>query len=234
MTGAVTQWVPRGPLSLLAASLLPVAGALAIETASVGSIALLFEVAALGWLVRDIRATVLRMAFGLVAAAGIAVTTYLYAGRDLTEAATAACRILYIVIPGALLLGLIRPSELGDHLAQRLHLPARGVVACTSVLQRLDAFGEEWRIIQRARRSRGLGSGGGPVKRLRESAGSAFSLLVVSLRRTGSMAVAMDARGFATATDRTWAEPAPWRWGDWLIVLIGLALAGLPWLLSSA
>lgn len=220
-----------GPLSLLAASLLPVAGAFAIESAGVGALAVSVELVALGWLVRDVRGTLVRMAFGLVAALGIAVSTWLYAGRDLAEAAGAACRILYLVLPGALLLGLIKPSELGDHLGQRLHLPARGVVACTSALQRLDALAEEWQTIQRARRSRGLGVDGGPVKRLRGSAGSAFALLVVSLRRTGSMAVAMDARGFATATDRTWAEAAPWGREDSVVLLIGVALGVLPWLL---
>lgn len=222
-----------GPLSLLAASLLPVAGAFAIGSARVGMLAVTVELAALGWLVRDVRLTLVRMAFGVVAALGIAVSTWLYAGRDLAEATAAACRILYLVLPGALLLGLIRPSELGDHLGQRLHLPARGVVACTSALQRLEALAEEWQTIQRARRSRGLGLDGGPIRRVRESAGGAFALLVVSLRRTGSMAVAMDARGFATATDRTWAEAAPWRWSDSLLLLIAIALAALPWLLSG-
>lgn len=220
-----------GPLSLLAASLLPVAGAFAIGSARVGALAVTVELVALGWLVRDVRGTLVRMTFGLVAALGIAVSTWLYAGRDLAEATGAACRILYLVLPGALLLGLIQPSELGDHLGQRLHLPARGVVACTSALQRLDALAEEWQTIQRARRSRGLGVDGGPVRRLRGSVGSAFALLVVSLRRTGSMAVAMDARGFATATDRTWAEAAPWRREDSVVLLIGVALGVLPWLL---
>ncbi len=221
-----------GPLSLLAASLLPIIGAVAVHEAREGALALLVEVLALGWLVRDLRATAVRLLFGMVAALGIAVSTWLYSGHDLAEAAGAACRILYLVLPGALLLGLIRPSELGDHLAQRLRLPARGVVASTAALQRLDALGEDWQTIQRARRARGLGMAGGPVRRVRESAGSAFALLVVSLRRTGSMAVAMDARGFATATDRTWAEAAPWRGSDTALLLIGFALALFPWLLD--
>jgi len=212
---------------------LPVAGAFAIASARVGALAVAVELVALGWLVRDVRGTLMRLAFGLVAALGIAVSTWLYAGHDLGEATGAASRILYLVLPGALLLGLIRPSELGDHLGQRLHLPARGVVACTSALQRLEALAEEWETIQRARRSRGLGVDGGPIRRLRGSAGSAFALLVVSLRRTGSMAVAMDARGFAAATDRTWAGAAPWDWRDSLLLLIAVGLGALPWLLSG-
>jgi energy-coupling factor transport system ATP-binding protein len=34
----------------------------------------------------------------------------------------------------------------------------------------------------------------------------------------------MDARGFATAQARTWWAPAPWRWGDTVLV----AAAALP------
>lgn len=220
-----------GPLSLLAACLVPVAGAFAIDSALEGLIGLVVQVGFLGWLVRDLRATALRGSLGLIAAAGIAVSTWLYGGRDLDEAATAACRILYLVLPSSMLLPLLRPSQLGDHLAQRLHLPDRGVVACVAALQRLDSFGADWRTIEQARRSRGRGLDGGPWRRLAESGASAFALLVVSMRHTGAMAVAMDARGFASATERTWAEPAPWLPADSLLLLLAAVLGALPWLL---
>jgi energy-coupling factor transporter transmembrane protein EcfT len=41
----------------------------------------------------------------------------------------------------------------------------------------------------------------------------------------------MDARGFATAHHRTWAMPAPWRFADWVVLTLAIALAILPWLL---
>ncbi|MBA2558481.1 MAG: energy-coupling factor transporter transmembrane protein EcfT, partial [Propionibacteriales bacterium] len=122
-------------------------------------------------------------------------------------------------------------SALGDHLAQRLHLPARAVVAAVVALQRWDSIGEQWQQVQRARRARGLGLDGGPLRRLQESAASAFALLVVSMRHTGQLATAMDARGFAAARERTWAEPAPWLPGDTLLAAIAVNLAVLPWLL---
>jgi energy-coupling factor transport system ATP-binding protein len=43
-------------------------------------------------------------------------------------------------------------------------------------------------------------------------------ILVRSLQAAATLAVAMDARGFATAYRRTWAAPAPWRGADWLVV----------------
>ena len=51
--------------------------------------------------------------------------------------AGAALRIAYIVLPGAMLTPSIGSSALGDHLAQRLRLPARAVVASSAALERL-------------------------------------------------------------------------------------------------
>lgn len=220
-----------GPLSLLAGCLLPVAGAFAISAGLAGLIAVVAELSAFAWFVRDWRRTLRGLAFGAVASAGIAFTTWLYGGQHLDATAAAALRILYLVLPSALLLPLIRPSALADHLGQRLHLPARGVVAASAALQRLDAIGEQWRQVQRARRSRGLGVDGTPLRWVRASAGSAFALLVAELRQTGLQAVAMDARGFERAFRRTWAEDAPWHGADTLVLLLAVGLGVLPWLL---
>lgn len=221
-----------GPLALLAGCLLPVAGAIGVHTAAVGVLGVAAEVALLGWLVIDPSGFARRAALGVLAAVAILVTTWLYGGHHLGTAVAAGTRIVYLVLPAAMLTPLIRPSELGDHLGQRLHLPARPVVAAVAALQRLDSVGETWRQVDRARRARGLGMDGGLVRRARASAGSAFALLVVSMRQTGTLAEAMDARGFASATRRTWAEAAPWRRGDVYVALAGLALAVLPWLLD--
>lgn len=220
-----------GPLSLLGACLLPVAGAFAIHTAAAGLWGVGAELVALGWLARNPRGSLRLLAFGVLAAVSIAASTYLYGGRHVDESAAAALRISYLVLPAALLTPLIRPAELGDHLAQRLHLPARPVVAAVVALQRIESIGEQWRQVQRARRARGLGPGGGVARRLKGSASTAFAVLVVSMRHTGSTAVAMDARGFAAATSRTWAGPAPWHWGDSLVLGLGIGLALLPWFL---
>lgn len=220
-----------GPLSLLAGCLLPVAGAFAIRSAEPGLVGIGAELMAFGWLVRDWRRTLRGLAFGVVAAAGIALTTWLYGGQDPNTTGAAALRILYLVLPSALLVPLIRPSALADHLAQRLHLPARGMVAASAALQRLDAIGESWGQVQRARRSRGLGADGNPVRWVRASVGSAFALLVTELRQAGLLAVAMDARGFEAAHRRTWAEDAPWYRADTLVLLLAVGLGALPWLL---
>jgi energy-coupling factor transport system ATP-binding protein len=55
-----------------------------------------------------------------------------------------------------------------------------------------------------------------------------MGLLVRTLHAAAELAVAMDARGFATARARSWWLPAPWRWRDTLLV----ALATLPALVA--
>ena len=220
-----------GPLSLLAVSLLPVAGALAIERGSVGVAAVAVELACLVWLVHDPWSVLHRLALGVVAALSLGASTWLNGGHSLDESLGAAARVLYLVLPAALVSARIVPSRLGDHLAQRLHLPSRVVVAATTALQRLEAIAAQWRQVQQARRARGRGVDGGPVRRLREAAASAFALLVVAMRSTSVLALAMDARGFAGAQRRTWAEPAPWTPADWTMLVVGAGLAVLPWLL---
>lgn len=218
-----------GPLSLLAASLLPAVGAAAIHSAADGlaCVAVMFLVAVL--VIRDWATTLRRLSFGLVAAVSVGISTWLYGGHDLDVALGAATRILYLITPAAVLTPYIDPTRLGDHLGQRLRLPARPVVASTVALERLESLGRQWEQIGRARRARGVGAGGGPVSRVRVSASTALALLVSTMRMSGPMALAMDARGFAAAHRRTWAEPAPWQWRDTLILAAGLALAALPW-----
>ena len=47
-----------------------------------------------------------------------------------------------------------------------------------------------------------------------------MGLLVRTLRAAAELAVAMDARGFATARRRTWCTAAPWRLRDTALVLL--------------
>jgi energy-coupling factor transport system permease protein len=220
-----------GPLALLAACLLPVAGALAVSSSRTGALLLAAELLTFGALTRDVPASSRRLALGALAALSILASTWLYGGHSLDAAAGAALRVLAIVTPAALLTPAIGPSELGDHLAQRLHLPARAVVASVAALQRLDSLGRQWQQVQRARRARGYGMDGSPTRRLRALAAGTFALLVVSMRQTGQLSVAMDARGFANAADRTWAEGAPWRLGDSVVLAAASVLAVFPWFL---
>jgi energy-coupling factor transporter transmembrane protein EcfT len=225
---------PRyGPLSLLLTALLPILGAPAIHSTRHGLACVAVLAFASLLVVRDWPATLKRLALVAIAAGSVTLSTWLYGGHDLDVSVGAGLRILYLVIPAAVLTPFIDPSRLGDHLAQRVRLPARPVVAGTAALQRLESMGRQWDQISRARRARGLGADGGLVSRVRGAAATSLTLMVSTMRMSASMALAMDARGFAAAQRRTFAEPAPWQWRDTAILGAGVLLATLPWVLLS-
>jgi energy-coupling factor transporter transmembrane protein EcfT len=164
----------------------------------------------------------------------VAWSTWLLAGHRVDIAFGAGLRVLTLVLPSVVLLPFVDPDALGDHLAQRLHLPARPVVAATAALQRFQAFGALWTEITRARRVRGIGAGRSVVARSREVASTTLALFVSVLGQAAVLALAMDARGFAGAHRRTWAGPAPWRVPDTLAVLGGVVVVAAAAVARSA
>lgn len=235
-----------GPLSLLGAALLAVPAGVASPrwTASllVLALQLLLAAVALSAPARHARrgqgsssdlgpaprgrvtGVALRMVPGLLGAVSVAWSTWLLGSRDLDVVATAGLRVLVIVLPSAVLVQHVDADALGDHLAQRLRLPARPVVALAAALQRVHTFGEVWTEISRARRVRGIAATArSPRSVLAELWALTLGMLVRSLQAAAALAVAMDARGFATASRRTWARAAPWRTADTVALLLALA-----------
>lgn len=225
-------WVAQcGPLSLLVASTLGIpAGVLSPHwETSLVVLAVQVVLAAFGVAGGADRVRVhalgvaRRMVPGLLGALSVAWSTWLLGGHDLSLAATGLLRVLIIVFPSAVLVHHVDADALGDHLAQRLHLPARPVVALAAALQRVHTFGDIWTEISRARRVRGLGaSARSPRSVLAEVWALSVGMLIRSLQAAAALAVAMDARGFATAARRTWAAPAPWRRADTALVVAAL------------
>ena len=214
-------WVDRcGPLALLLGAFLGVpAGVLSPNwRVTLGVLALQVVLIVLG-LGRRVPGALLRALPGVLAAVLVGWSTW-WLARDLDSAGTAALRVLAIVLPSAALLPVIDPDALGDHLAQRLNLPDRPVVAVSAALARVHAFGEVWRELARARRVRGLeASWRRPLALGRHLWALTLGLLVRTLRYAADLAIAMDARGFAKAFRRTWWGRAPWRWADTLLVV---------------
>ena len=222
-----------GPLSLLGASALLLLGALFVRDLPVAlagtGVELLLAPLVLGWGRPSLR----RLAPGLLAVLSVAFSNWLLSpGHDVAAGATAGLRVAFFVLPGVLLAARVDPFALGDHLGQRLHLPARPVVAAVAALQRFESLDTQWHQLRRTRRVRGLDGGRSPVARARQVGALTVGLLVQSLRQAGRMAVAMEARGFsaplAQGRRRTWAEPAPWLRADSLMTALGLAVAAVP------
>lgn len=217
-----------GPLSLLGAALLPIAAGVISPSWRDSLLILIVEglsaVIGLGvghgaW--PRYRRAARRLVPGAIAAVGVAWSTWLLGGHDLDLASTGLTRILVIVVPSAVLVPFVDPDALGDQLAQRMRLPSRPVVAVSAALQRLHTLGDSWAEMTRARRVRGLSNRGlrGAAHALRAMT---LGLLVRALSDAAALAVAMDARGFATAGRRTWFTSARWTTADTVVVLAGL------------
>lgn len=250
-TGLGDQWSGlagrSGPLSMLLTSVVLVFGAPFISDLQVALIAVGIQIALAPLVFGVGRPPWFQLLPGLFAVLSVSFSNWLLSpGRELSTGALAGLRVAFFVVPGVLLAARIDPSALGDHLGQRLRLPARPVVAAVAALHRFESLDEQWGQLVRIRRVRGLGPGRSPLSRARHLGALTFALLVQTLRQAGRMAVAMEARGFSAATHmisatttgtalaprRTWAEPAPWLPADSLMLALGLAVAGIPLLLS--
>lgn len=161
-----------------------------------------------------------------VSAGLVAYSTWRLGNAD--YAPVAAMRILVLAWPGSVMVGFVDPSRLGDYAAQRLRVPDRFVASFVAVLQRMTSLSTTWQQIGRTRRARGLGPGRDPVAITRHAGSMTFSMLASSLRGASRMSIAMDARGFASAQRRTWAEPAPWTFLDGLGLGVALLLGAVP------
>ena len=227
----MTAWPPTAgcsPLALLLGSALALVGSTQVDDVRSGLAMVAAEVLLAPLAVRRLGDAVRRLVPGVVAATSLGASSWWIAGQPPDTAVAAGLRILALVLPGSLLAAWVDPSRLGDELAQWLRLPARPVVAVVAAMQQLDSLGDQWRTLDRVRQVRGLGPSRWPWSRARHVASLTFALLVQTLRRSGQLAVAMDARGFATSHRRSWAEPPIWRRRDSLLVLVMAGTALVP------
>lgn len=218
------------PLTLCLIGILAAIGSFAVQSWQGGLLALLPSAALAPLAVRSLRGGALRLLPILLSAAGLAWTTALLgeapalSGEAWLLGLKEAARITAFVAPGVLALGSVQATPLGDALAQRLHLPARPVAAGVVALVRVTHLGRQWETITTARIRRGLGRATSP----RLLAGATLALLVDTLRGAEQQALAMDSRGFATARDRSWAEPSRFGPADVPGALIGVGLLVWP------
>ena len=226
------------PLSLLATAALAGVGSFWVTSVGVGLLTLAITLVLSPTAVRRVRPALLRLVPVAVAAVSVGWSTLLlnaagpFSPGSGTVAAREVLRILCLVVPGSLLVGLLRPSSLGDALSQRLHLPARPVAAACGALLRIDDLLERWRTMTEVRLVRGLAPGRSPAARVRHGASLTLAMLVGTLRSAQQMALSMDARGFAAAQRRSHALPSTFSGCDVVCLAAGVVLLATPVLLS--
>ena len=132
-------------------------------------------------------------------------------------------RMCAIVMPAIALLDRIDPTDMGDGLAQILHLPARPVLAALAGARMTSLMAADWKALERARRARGVGD----ASRIRSFLRGSFSLLVFALRRSGKLATTMEARGFGAAGKRTWARVSRLCAADAALMVVAVAVPAI-------
>lgn len=225
------------PVAAIAASLVP--ALLLVTTLDVVSaaVALALQLLLIPLLGIPARTLLRRTAPVLIAAPLAAATVVLY-GRasgtvyaefllvrisdgSLELALATLLRILAIGVPAIALFARPDATRLGDTLGQNLRLPSRFVLGGVAALRLLTVLRDDARLLERARRARGLGDRG----RVRRSLGMVFALLVLSIRRGSALAIGMEARGVGAPGPRTWVRPSPWRASDSVVVIVGIAIS---------
>lgn len=140
--------------------------------------------------------------------------------NSLSLAVAIFVRVLAVGLPVIVLSADVDPTDLGDGLAQVLHLPERFVLGAVAASRLVSLFQDDLASMRRARRSRGIADQG----RIRYGLTLAFGLLVLSLRRGSKLATAMEARGFGRVAEhgRTWARESRMRARDHVVLAVCL------------
>jgi len=130
-------------------------------------------------------------------------------------------RVLAIALPVVVLSAEVDPTDLGDGLAQVLRLPERFVIGTVAALRMLTLLRDDLDAMRRSRRARGIADQG----KIKYWFSLSFGLLVMSLRRAGKLATAMEARGFGGPNKRSWARESKLHSRDWAVMAVCLAVA---------
>ncbi|WP_461002150.1 energy-coupling factor transporter transmembrane component T [Streptomonospora sediminis] len=169
----------------------------------------------------------------LVMGASIGLVNLVFGEDGPMAAAGAAVRLLAIALPSVLAAITSDPTDMADSLVQRLRVPERPAIAVLAALRLVPLLLEQWRTLGRARRARGLDSGGNPLRAVAIFAGKAFALLVRAIRTGTLLAMAMDARGFAGGP-RSHARLSRWRRADTLLITGTAAVLAIAHAVSAA
>src|SRR5699024_7799517 len=144
---------------------------------------------------------------------------------SLSAAAAIFVRALALAIPLIVLASTIDPRDLSDALIQHLRLPEVVVVSVLAAGRLLGLLVSEWQVLAMARRARGM-AGGSLARRTRSLFSAVFVLLVVSIRRAATLAMAMEGRAFGRP-GRTWRRRSTFAVRDVAAVVSALVVCVL-------
>lgn len=182
-------------------------------------------------------------AFSLILAVVILLTTphgvelvplpwgYIGTG-SLLAAVTAVVRLMAAAIPLFLVFYVTKMNDLTNAVVKQLHVPYKYAFTFTSTVHFIPVFMNDMAGIMEAQTARGVEFDGSFVKKVRLMVPLCVPLLVGSVRKTNSAAIAAEVRGFNLRTRESGYKEYSMRAGDWaalavcaLLVAAGIAVA---------
>lgn len=136
--------------------------------------------------------------------------------RSAMLAVATSLRILAIGVPSIVMVIGLDATDLADAFSQVLHLPDRFVYGGLAGIRLFGVLQDDWVALTASRRSRGLGD----EHRVRAFFPQSFALLVLSIRRSTTLATAMEARGFGGVGARSHARVSSVRARDWWVLAV--------------
>ena len=106
-----------------------------------------------------------------------------------------------------------------------LHVPYRYAFTFTTALRFVPVFGQEMNAIMEAQTARGVEFDGGVLKKVRLMMPLCVPLLVSSVRKTNSAAIAAEVRGFDLRTRESGFKEYPFAGIDFAALAVAVAIA---------
>ncbi|MCO6558228.1 MAG: ATP-binding cassette domain-containing protein [Bifidobacterium sp.] len=136
--------------------------------------------------------------------------------RSAVLALATGIRILAVGIPAIIAVLGVETTDLADSFSQILHLPDRFVYGGLAGMRLFSVIRDDWAALTASRRSRGLGD----ENKVKAFFPQTFALLVLSIRRSTTLATAMEARGFGGDIPRAHARVSRVNPRDWAFFIV--------------
>ncbi len=212
------------PAAKLLAALLIALGLLVSDDITSALVALTIELISLSVFAIPYK-PVLRKTYPLfLAAVSVAIANIVASKAPALVIAGISLRLIAISLPGILLFSSTDPVDLADSLVQQCHVSPRYAYAALASFRLLPLLSEEFSLIMRARRSRGIDYGRGFIAKFPLFLTSVFALFVSAIRKATRLALAMDARAFNLKVARTSAREQAIQRRDIILILSALTM----------
>lgn len=204
-------------------------GILVLDFALAASCGMVRQVAGLAKAIAAFSAVLAAIAlFTTPAGAVLLALPWGYIGTgSLLAAALVVVRLVACAVPLFLVMCVTKLTDLANACCKVLRVPYRYAFTFTSAVHFIPVFMNDMAAIMEAQTARGVAFDGGLVKKLRLMIPLCVPLLVSSVRKTNSAAIAAEVRGFNLRTRASGFKEYPFAAGDVLAMFACVALIAL-------